>query len=81
MSKENRKVLNVNLFELFNNLQLTFRYQAASPDENALIKSAKSLGFVFCVRTPDTILVDEVKFSSLNLFQLNILIEFFFFFN
>jgi len=35
-------------------------YQAASPDENALIKSAKNLGFVFTVRTPDTILVDEL---------------------
>jgi len=49
-----------NMRENTNHNYKNLDYQAASPDESALIKSAKRLGFVFCVRTPDTILVDEL---------------------
>ncbi|XP_060936044.1 phospholipid-transporting ATPase IA [Limanda limanda] len=31
-------------------------YQAASPDESALVKAAQTLGFVFSGRTPDTVI-------------------------
>ncbi|KAK9518340.1 hypothetical protein VZT92_023649 [Zoarces viviparus] len=32
-------------------------YQAASPDEGALVRAAQSLGFVFSGRTPDSVIV------------------------
>jgi len=35
-------------------------YQASSPDESAIIKATKNLGYVFCIRTPETIMVDEL---------------------
>ncbi|WAQ97991.1 AT8A1-like protein [Mya arenaria] len=36
----------------------TINYQASSPDEGALVKGAKQLGFVFSTRTPDAVTVD-----------------------
>ncbi|XP_034454748.1 phospholipid-transporting ATPase IA [Hippoglossus hippoglossus] len=33
-------------------------YQAASPDESALVKAAQTLGFVFSGRTPDTVIAE-----------------------
>ncbi|KAJ3611119.1 hypothetical protein NHX12_021135 [Muraenolepis orangiensis] len=33
-------------------------YQASSPDEGALVKGAKGLGFVFTARTPDSVIID-----------------------
>jgi len=35
-------------------------YQASSPDESAIIKASKRLGYVFCIRTPETIMIDEL---------------------
>uniref|UniRef100_A0A8B9KGY4 Phospholipid-transporting ATPase n=1 Tax=Astyanax mexicanus TaxID=7994 RepID=A0A8B9KGY4_ASTMX len=44
-------------------------YQASSPDEGALVKGAKSLGFVFTARTPHSVIIEAVTlvihFSSL----------------
>uniref|UniRef100_F6ZHQ8 Phospholipid-transporting ATPase n=1 Tax=Ciona intestinalis TaxID=7719 RepID=F6ZHQ8_CIOIN len=34
-----------------------FRYQSSSPDENAIVKAARNLGYVFCVRTPTHVVV------------------------
>lgn len=36
-------------------------YQASSPDESALVKGAKGLGFEFTVRTPDSVIIDAVR--------------------
>lgn len=36
-------------------------YQASSPDEGALVKGAKGLGFVFTARTPDSVIIDAVS--------------------
>uniref|UniRef100_A0A7N8X8T8 Phospholipid-transporting ATPase n=2 Tax=Percomorphaceae TaxID=1489872 RepID=A0A7N8X8T8_9TELE len=36
-------------------------YQAASPDEGALVRAARNLGFVFSGRTPDSVIVEMVK--------------------
>lgn len=33
-------------------------YQAASPDEGALVRGAKKLGFIFTTRTPETVTVE-----------------------
>ncbi|VUZ40996.1 unnamed protein product [Hymenolepis diminuta] len=33
------------------------RYQATSPDERALVMAAKSLGYVFCEREPDSVTI------------------------
>ncbi|TSK98444.1 Phospholipid-transporting ATPase IB [Bagarius yarrelli] len=33
-------------------------YQASSPDEGALVKGAKSLGFVFTARTPHSVIIE-----------------------
>ncbi|XP_059901283.1 phospholipid-transporting ATPase IB isoform X3 [Gadus macrocephalus] len=38
--------------------QETLIYQASSPDEGALVKGAKGLGFVFTGRTPDSVIID-----------------------
>uniref|UniRef100_A0A8D3DKZ1 Phospholipid-transporting ATPase n=1 Tax=Scophthalmus maximus TaxID=52904 RepID=A0A8D3DKZ1_SCOMX len=35
-------------------------YQASSPDEGALVKGAKGLGFVFTARTPDSVIIEAV---------------------
>uniref|UniRef100_A0A2K6PLB5 Phospholipid-transporting ATPase n=1 Tax=Rhinopithecus roxellana TaxID=61622 RepID=A0A2K6PLB5_RHIRO len=35
-------------------------YQAASPDEGALVRAAKQLNFVFTGRTPDSVIIDSV---------------------
>uniref|UniRef100_A0A3P8NJW9 Phospholipid-transporting ATPase n=1 Tax=Astatotilapia calliptera TaxID=8154 RepID=A0A3P8NJW9_ASTCA len=35
-------------------------YQAASPDEGALVRAAQNLGFVFSGRTPDSVIVEIV---------------------
>lgn len=40
-------------------------YQASSPDEGALVKGAKGLGFVFTARTPDSVIIEAV--SSIHL--------------
>lgn len=39
-------------------------YQASSPDEGALVKGAKGLGFVFTVRTPDSVIIEAVSVSA-----------------
>uniref|UniRef100_A0A7N8XSU8 Phospholipid-transporting ATPase n=1 Tax=Mastacembelus armatus TaxID=205130 RepID=A0A7N8XSU8_9TELE len=36
-------------------------YQAASPDEGALVRAARNLGFVFSGRTPDSVIVEMLK--------------------
>uniref|UniRef100_H9G6C4 Phospholipid-transporting ATPase n=1 Tax=Anolis carolinensis TaxID=28377 RepID=H9G6C4_ANOCA len=36
-------------------------YQASSPDEGALVKGAKRLGYVFTGRTPDSVIIDAVR--------------------
>uniref|UniRef100_A0A3P8TP55 Phospholipid-transporting ATPase n=1 Tax=Amphiprion percula TaxID=161767 RepID=A0A3P8TP55_AMPPE len=36
-------------------------YQASSPDEGALVKGAKGLGFVFTARTPHSVIIDAVS--------------------
>lgn len=50
-------------------------YQAASPDEGALVKAARSLGFYFCARTHDTITVTAAgknySFTILNVLEFN----------
>jgi len=49
------------------------KYQSSSPDEDAIIKAARSLGFVFYVRTPNHILIDELgtvkKYEILNVLE------------
>ncbi|KAM9741576.1 phospholipid-transporting ATPase IA isoform 2-T3 [Menidia menidia] len=35
-------------------------YQAASPDEGALVRAARNLGFVFSGRTPDRVIVESL---------------------
>ncbi|GFV88598.1 phospholipid-transporting ATPase IA [Trichonephila clavipes] len=48
-------------------------YQAASPDEGALVKGAKQLGFVFTTRTPDSVIVKalgkEETYAILNVLE------------
>uniref|UniRef100_A0A8B9KTN3 Phospholipid-transporting ATPase n=1 Tax=Astyanax mexicanus TaxID=7994 RepID=A0A8B9KTN3_ASTMX len=39
----------------------TITYQAASPDEGALVRAARNLGFVFSARTPDSVIVESVS--------------------
>ncbi|KAF7216271.1 probable phospholipid-transporting ATPase IA isoform X6 [Nothobranchius furzeri] len=36
-------------------------YQAASPDEGALVRAARNLGFVFSGRTPDSVIVEILR--------------------
>uniref|UniRef100_A0A1A8M422 Phospholipid-transporting ATPase n=2 Tax=Nothobranchius pienaari TaxID=704102 RepID=A0A1A8M422_9TELE len=36
-------------------------YQAASPDEGALVRAARNLGFVFSGRTPDSVIVETLR--------------------
>ncbi|XP_073778317.1 phospholipid-transporting ATPase IA isoform X7 [Danio rerio] len=36
-------------------------YQAASPDEGALVRAAQNLGFVFSGRTPDSVIVESLE--------------------
>uniref|UniRef100_A0A672GNL8 Phospholipid-transporting ATPase n=1 Tax=Salarias fasciatus TaxID=181472 RepID=A0A672GNL8_SALFA len=36
-------------------------YQASSPDEGALVKGAKGLGFVFTARTPHSVIIEAVR--------------------
>uniref|UniRef100_A0A3B5LTE0 Phospholipid-transporting ATPase n=1 Tax=Xiphophorus couchianus TaxID=32473 RepID=A0A3B5LTE0_9TELE len=36
-------------------------FQASSPDEGALVKAAKGLGFVFTARTPHSVIIDAVS--------------------
>uniref|UniRef100_A0A672RS04 Phospholipid-transporting ATPase n=1 Tax=Sinocyclocheilus grahami TaxID=75366 RepID=A0A672RS04_SINGR len=36
-------------------------FQASSPDEGALVKGAKSLGFVFTARTPHSVIIEAVS--------------------
>ncbi|TRY65331.1 hypothetical protein DNTS_002215, partial [Danionella cerebrum] len=48
-------------------------YQASSPDEGALVKGAKSLGFVFTARTPHSVIIDargtEQTYELLNVLE------------
>ncbi|XP_054453179.1 phospholipid-transporting ATPase IA isoform X2 [Anoplopoma fimbria] len=48
-------------------------YQAASPDEGALVRAAQSLGFVFSGRTPDSVIVEmpgtEEKYELLHVLE------------
>uniref|UniRef100_A0AAY4D8R1 Phospholipid-transporting ATPase n=1 Tax=Denticeps clupeoides TaxID=299321 RepID=A0AAY4D8R1_9TELE len=48
-------------------------YQAASPDEGALVRAARNLGFVFSGRTPDSVIMeslgDEEKYELLNVLE------------
>uniref|UniRef100_A0A8C3AV43 Phospholipid-transporting ATPase n=1 Tax=Cyclopterus lumpus TaxID=8103 RepID=A0A8C3AV43_CYCLU len=39
-------------------------YQASSPDEGALVKGAKGLGFVFTARTPHSVIIEAVSVIS-----------------
>ncbi|XP_046704686.1 phospholipid-transporting ATPase IA isoform X5 [Silurus meridionalis] len=38
----------------------TITYQAASPDEGALVRAARNLGFIFSARTPDSVIIDAL---------------------
>ncbi|XP_031443145.1 phospholipid-transporting ATPase IA isoform X4 [Clupea harengus] len=48
-------------------------YQAASPDEGALVRAARNLGFVFSGRTPDTVIIEslgeEEKYELLHVLE------------
>uniref|UniRef100_A0A8D3D1T7 Phospholipid-transporting ATPase n=1 Tax=Scophthalmus maximus TaxID=52904 RepID=A0A8D3D1T7_SCOMX len=48
-------------------------YQAASPDESALVRAAQNLGFVFSGRTPDTVIMEmlgtEEKYELLHVLE------------
>ncbi|XP_032231937.1 phospholipid-transporting ATPase IA isoform X2 [Nematostella vectensis] len=50
-------------------------YQAASPDEGALVKGAKKLGFSFNVRTPTSVIINamgkEEVYEILNVLEFN----------
>uniref|UniRef100_A0A8D0A6H1 Phospholipid-transporting ATPase n=1 Tax=Sander lucioperca TaxID=283035 RepID=A0A8D0A6H1_SANLU len=43
-------------------------YQASSPDEGALVKGAKGLGFVFTARTPHSVII-EMSYELLNVLE------------
>ncbi|XP_039504530.1 phospholipid-transporting ATPase IA isoform X1 [Pimephales promelas] len=51
----------------------TITYQAASPDEGALVRAAENLGFVFTGRTPDCVIVEslggEEKYELLHVLE------------
>ncbi|TSK28102.1 Phospholipid-transporting ATPase IA [Bagarius yarrelli] len=51
----------------------TITYQAASPDEGALVRAARNLGFVFSARTPDSVIIDalgqEEKYELLHVLE------------
>ncbi|CAI5773158.1 phospholipid-transporting ATPase IB [Podarcis lilfordi] len=51
----------------------TIIYQASSPDEGALVKGAKKLGYVFTGRTPDSVIIDalgkEETYEILNVLE------------
>ncbi|XP_053164052.1 phospholipid-transporting ATPase IB isoform X3 [Hemicordylus capensis] len=51
----------------------TIIYQASSPDEGALVKGAKKLGYAFTGRTPDSVIIDalgkEETFEILNVLE------------
>ncbi|XP_028904112.1 phospholipid-transporting ATPase IB isoform X1 [Ornithorhynchus anatinus] len=51
----------------------TIIYQASSPDEGALVKGAKKLGFVFTGRTPHSVIIEalgqEETFEILNVLE------------
>uniref|UniRef100_A0A8C9AID3 Phospholipid-transporting ATPase n=1 Tax=Prolemur simus TaxID=1328070 RepID=A0A8C9AID3_PROSS len=48
-------------------------YQAASPDEGALVRAARQLNFVFTGRTPDSVIIDslgqEERYELLNVLE------------
>uniref|UniRef100_A0A2K5JCZ7 Phospholipid-transporting ATPase n=1 Tax=Colobus angolensis palliatus TaxID=336983 RepID=A0A2K5JCZ7_COLAP len=50
-------------------------YQAASPDEGALVRAAKQLNFVFTGRTPDSVIIDSVSYSPLQKQPLGVLLD------
>lgn len=49
-------------------------YQAASPDEGALVTAARNFGFVFLSRTQDTITISEL--GKENTYQMMALLDF-----
>lgn len=49
-------------------------YQAASPDEGALVTAARNFGFVFLSRTQDTITISEM--GSVATYQMLALLDF-----
>lgn len=48
-------------------------YQASSPDEGALVKGAKGLGFVFAARTPHSVIIEAVSLYLCARFQEDLL--------
>uniref|UniRef100_A0AAQ4PXE5 Phospholipid-transporting ATPase n=1 Tax=Gasterosteus aculeatus aculeatus TaxID=481459 RepID=A0AAQ4PXE5_GASAC len=44
-------------------------YQASSPDEGALVKGAKGLGFVFTARTPHSVIIEAMIYEILNVLE------------
>lgn len=58
-----KKYLKINLLLIFLFLYFALGdlvYQAASPDEGALVTAARNFGFVFLSRTQDTITISEM---------------------
>ncbi|KAG2466265.1 AT8B3 ATPase, partial [Polypterus senegalus] len=49
-------------------------YQAASPDEGALVSAARNFGFVFLARTQDTITISEM--GSVNTYEVLAMLDF-----
>ncbi|XP_028658350.1 phospholipid-transporting ATPase IC [Erpetoichthys calabaricus] len=49
-------------------------YQAASPDEGALVSAARNFGFVFLARTQDTITINEM--GSVNTYEVLAMLDF-----
>uniref|UniRef100_A0A8C1STR4 Phospholipid-transporting ATPase n=1 Tax=Cyprinus carpio TaxID=7962 RepID=A0A8C1STR4_CYPCA len=47
-------------------------FQASSPDEGALVKGAKSLGFVFTARTPHSVIIEAVTSQILCMLCFNV---------
>ncbi|XP_029458429.1 phospholipid-transporting ATPase IB [Rhinatrema bivittatum] len=51
----------------------TIIYQASSPDEGALVKAAKKLGYTFTARTPESVIIDamgkEQRYRLLNVLE------------
>uniref|UniRef100_A0A665V3H3 Phospholipid-transporting ATPase n=1 Tax=Echeneis naucrates TaxID=173247 RepID=A0A665V3H3_ECHNA len=51
-------------------------YQASSPDEGALVKGAKGLGFVFTARTPHSVIIEAVSLGKEMSYELLNVLEF-----
>jgi phospholipid-translocating ATPase len=53
-----------------------FIYQAQSPDEGALVKAARSFGFVFKSRTPDSITIYDATIDEDVIYELLQILDF-----